>query len=79
VAVDPDDVGLGVDPVDGLGDVVGSKIVGHLVDPVDEHEDRTRLNCELMAYTRCRVKRAKAATDPEMSATTMISGLDGRG
>ena len=40
---------------------------------------RTRLNCELMAYTSCSVKRAKAATDPEMSATTMISGLAGRG
>ena len=32
-----------------------------------------------MAYTRCRVKRAKLATDPEMSAITKISGLAGRG
>ena len=45
--------------------------------PSMKTNDRTRLNCELMAYTICRVKRAKAATDPEMSATTMISGLDG--
>ena len=42
-------------------------------------KDLTFENCPLSAYTRCRVKRAKAATDPEMSATTMISGLAGRG
>ena len=47
--------------------------------PSMKTNDRTLLNCELMAYTICRVKRAKAATDPEMSATTMISGLEGRG
>ena len=40
---------------------------------------RTLENCELMACTRWRVNRAKEATDPEMSAMTMISGLDGRG
>ena len=40
---------------------------------------RTLENCELMAWTRWRVKRAKLATDPEMSAMTTISGLDGRG
>ena len=32
-----------------------------------------------MAYTRCSVNRANAATDPEMSAMTKISGLAGRG
>ena len=32
-----------------------------------------------MAYTRCRVKRAKLATEPEMSAITKISGLAGPG
>ena len=40
---------------------------------------RTLENCELMACTRSRVKRAKEATEPEMSATTKISGLAGRG
>ena len=40
---------------------------------------RTLENCELMAWTRCRVKRAKLATEPEMSAITKISGLAGRG
>ena len=40
---------------------------------------RTLENWELMACTRCRVNRANEATDPEMSAMTMISGLDGRG
>ena len=40
---------------------------------------RTLENWELMAWTRCRVKRAKLATEPEMSAMTTISGLDGRG
>ena len=40
---------------------------------------RTFENWPEMAYTRCSVKRANAATDPEMSASTMISGLAGRG
>jgi hypothetical protein len=40
---------------------------------------RTLENCDEIAYTKCNVNRANAATDPEMSATTMISGLDGRG
>src|ERR671910_225976 len=39
VAVDPDDVGLGVDPVDRLPDVLDAlEHAGHLVDAVDEHE-----------------------------------------
>ena len=39
VAVDPDHVGLGVDPVDGLGDVLDAlEEAGDLVDAVDEHE-----------------------------------------
>ena len=39
VAVDPDHVGLGVDPVDGLDDVLGAlEEAGDLVDAVDEHE-----------------------------------------
>ena len=42
-------------------------------------KDRTRENWPEMACTRCSVKRANAATEPEMSATTKISGLDGRG
>ena len=38
VAVDPDDVGLGVDLVHGLGDVVGAlEEARDLVDAVDEH------------------------------------------
>src|SRR5674476_556015 len=40
---------------------------------------RTLENWELMACTRCSVKRANDATDPEMSAMTMISGLAGWG
>ncbi|MEZ5237530.1 MAG: hypothetical protein R2716_00700 [Microthrixaceae bacterium] len=40
---------------------------------------RTFENCPAMACTRCRVKRANAATDPEMSAITKISGFEGRG
>ena len=40
---------------------------------------RTFENWWLMAYTSMSVKRANAATDPEMSATTKISGLWGRG
>ena len=80
VAVDPHDVGLGVDPVDRLGDVLGAlEEVGDLVDAVDEHERADLRELARMAYTRCSVKRAKAATDPEMSAITKISGLDGRG
>ena len=39
VAVDPDHVGLGVHPVDGLGDVLRAlEEAGDLVDAVDEHE-----------------------------------------
>ena len=39
VTVDPDHVGFGVHPVDRLGDVVDAlEVVGHLVEPVDEHE-----------------------------------------
>ncbi len=39
VPIHPDHVGLGVDPVDGLHDVVGAlEQVGHLVDAVDEHK-----------------------------------------
>ena len=81
VAVDPHHVGLGVDPVHGLADVVDPfEEAGHLVDAVDEHEGpHLGELAEQMAYTRCRVNRAKAATEPEMSATTKISGLDGRG
>ena len=41
--------------------------------------DRTFENWLAIAYTNCSVKRAKLATDPEMSATTMISGFDGCG
>ena len=41
--------------------------------------ERTLENWPLMAYTSWRVKRANAATDPEMSATTKISGFAGRG
>ena len=41
--------------------------------------DRTLENWPEMAYTRWSVKRAKAATEPEMSAITKISGFDGRG
>ncbi len=40
---------------------------------------RTFENWPEIAYTRCSVKRAKAATDPLISASTMISGLAGRG
>ena len=39
VAVHPDHVGLGVDPVDGLGDVLDPlEVARHLVDAVDEDE-----------------------------------------
>ena len=41
--------------------------------------DRTFENWLAIAYTNCSVKRAKLATEPEMSATTMISGFDGCG
>ncbi len=41
--------------------------------------DRTFENWLSIAYTNCSVKRAKLATEPEMSATTMISGFDGCG
>ena len=41
--------------------------------------DRTFENDPWMAYTSIRVNRANAATDPEMSATTISSGLAGRG
>ena len=40
---------------------------------------RTFENWFEIAYTRCSVKRANAATEPEMSAMTKISGLVGRG
>ena len=41
VAVDPHDVGLGVDPVDGLADVLDAlEEPGDLVDAVDEDERR---------------------------------------
>src|ERR1041384_3654114 len=40
---------------------------------------RTRENWLARAWTSWRVKRAKLATDPEMSATTMISGFVGWG
>src|SRR3954465_10552663 len=40
---------------------------------------RTFENWFDMAYPRGRVNRAKAATEPEMSATTISSGFDGRG
>ena len=40
--------------------------------------ERTLEKWLLMAYTRCSVKRANAATEPLMSAMTMISGLAGR-
>jgi len=53
--------------------------VGSLVEAVDEHEAAHLENCELMACTRWSVKRAKDATDPEMSAMTKISGLAGCG
>src|SRR3954470_17926667 len=45
---------------------------------MNTHE-RTFENWLAIAYTNCRVNRAKLATDPEMSATTMISGFDGCG
>ena len=41
--------------------------------------ERTLENWLEMAYTRCSVNRAKAATEPDTSATTMMSGLWGRG
>ena len=41
--------------------------------------DRTLLNWLCIAYTSIRVKRANAATLPEMSATTISSGFAGRG
>src|ERR1700751_3847132 len=47
--------------------------------PSTKTNERTFENCDEIAYTRCRVKRAKLATEPEMSAITKISGLAGRG
>ena len=41
--------------------------------------DRTLENWLDIAYTNISVKRAKLATEPEMSAITMISGFDGCG
>src|SRR3954447_24308301 len=41
--------------------------------------DRTFENWLAIAYTNISVKRAKLATDPEMSATTITSGFDGWG
>src|SRR6266849_329270 len=40
---------------------------------------RTRENCDRIAYMSCRVKAANVATEPEMSASTNSSGLDGCG
>ena len=40
---------------------------------------RTRENWLARAWTSWRVKRAKLATEPEMSAITMISGFVGWG
>ncbi len=40
---------------------------------------RTLANCERSANTSCSVKAAKVETEPEMSASTNSSGLDGRG
>ena len=80
VAVDPDHVGLGVDPLHGVADVgrASKKRVTSSI-PSMNTNDRTFENWLAIAYTNCRVKRAKLATDPEMSATTMISGFDGWG
>ena len=78
--VDPHDVGFGVDPVDRVGDVLDS--VKNLVTssmPSMNTNARTLENWPLIAYTSISVNRAKAATEPEMSAMTMISGFDGRG
>ena len=41
--------------------------------------DLTFENWFEIAYTNMRVKRANAATDPEISATTINSGFAGRG
>ena len=41
--------------------------------------DRTFENSLCIAYTNCSVKRANDATEPEMSAMTMISGFEGFG
>ncbi len=41
--------------------------------------ERTLENWPWMAYTSISVNRANAATEPEMSATTISSGLAGRG
>ena len=41
--------------------------------------ERTFENWFWIAYTSISVKRANAATEPEMSATTISSGLAGRG
>ena len=41
--------------------------------------DRTFENCPCRAYTNISVKRANAATLPEISAITMSSGFEGRG
>src|SRR5215208_5069245 len=45
---------------------------------MNTHE-RTLENWLAIAYTNCSVKRAKLATEPEMSATTMTSGFEGCG
>ena len=41
--------------------------------------ERTLENDPCRAYTSISVKRANAATEPEMSATTISSGFAGRG
>jgi len=68
VAVEGDDVGLGVDRATVSRVVHALEELGHLVEAVDNTKLRTLENCELMACTRWSVKRAKDATDPEMSA-----------
>ena len=55
-----------------LLDVLGGlEVDGHLVDAVDEVERADLGNWSWMADTSISVKRANAATDPEMSATTI--------
>jgi hypothetical protein len=78
VAVDPDHVGLGVDPVDRLADVLDAlEQARDLVDAVDEDE-RAHLG-ELVRDGVHEVQReaGERRHRPEMSATTKISGLDG--
>ena len=80
VAVDPHDVGLGVDAVDRLADVLDAlEHPGHLVDAVDEDE---RAHLGELARDRVHEVEREAGERghrPEMSAMTKISGFDGRG